>query len=181
MKNLADTQQELFKYISLFFLLVAITITSYFIARILAGIDEPFPVGEALVRIEWPSPETSMFHAKPVTYLVFSIMLAWLFGLEALRDKFLKISDLWMKIMMIIACLLAFAGGYETFWNFSMWSAMYSAEPTKNPDTFANTYPNPRYPWNFVFATKMFSLLFFAAIYFIIFLMTVSWRRERKS
>ena len=157
------------------FTLLSALIVLYFIMRIIVGLDKPFPIGEALVTIEWPSP----VFAKPITYLTFFILLAWLFGLESLRDRFLRVSDHWLRIMMIIATIFAFTSGYEALWNFAMWSAMVASKPTGNPDEMANIYPNPQYPVNFVFATKIFVMLLFASLYFIIFLLTIIWRREK--
>lgn len=174
-----DEYQDLFKYLALIFLSISVLIVVYFVARIVAGLDKAFPLGESLVKLEWPSPKTSIIYAKPITYLVFFTMLAWLFGLEALRSKFLSISDVWIRLLMIIAGFIAFASGYETFWNFAMWAAIISREPSRNPDTIPNTYPNPNYSVNFVFATKMFTLTFFAALYFLVFLLTIIWKRER--
>ncbi len=182
--TVARPQHELFKYLSLTFLSIVLVILAYYSARIIVGLDELFPLGENLVTREIPSPDISFIYAKPITYIVLFTMLSWLFGLEAMRDKFIGLSDFWIRILMIIACFIAFIGGYEALWNFFMWSTVVGSiakegKLTQNPDLLANIYPNPDFPVNFLFATKVFSLMFFAAIYFMIFLLTIIWRKER--
>lgn len=169
----------LFKYLALVFTFLSVIIVFYFAIRIALGLDELFPLGEALVNREWPSPDSSIIYAKPVTYLAFFTLMAWLFGLEALKDKFMKCSEFWIRVFMIVSTIIAFFSGYEVLWNFSMWAAFFSSNPDENPDTMVNIYPNPRYPVNFVFATKMFTVAFFASLYFLLYLLIITWKRER--
>jgi len=176
-----EQEERLFKYLAITFASFSATISVYFIVRAILGIDPIFPLGEPLVNREWPSPDSSVFYAKPVTYLSASSLLAWLFGLESLRGRFLRASEYVIRLTLILATFFAFVSGYELIWNFSMWSAQVALEPSRSPDSLVNIYPNPKFPVNFVFATKMFAAMFFAAIYTLIFTISVIWRREKEA
>ena len=181
---LAEAYRSLFKYVSVFFLLLAVTISVYYMLRITFGLDPLFPIGENFVVREVPSPKDFPIYAKPITYIVYSIMLAWLFGLEALRDRFSRISFTWIELFMVVSAFLMFLSGYEMFYNFTIGSALMASQTQSgkmsySPDLLVNSFPNPAYPVNLVFATKIFSLIFFVALYFLLYLLTVIWKKGR--
>lgn len=181
---MSELGRQYFKYASLIFLSITLIFVIYYIARIIAGLDELYPIGQSLVTKEIPSPEKYPIYAKPISYIVVSAMFAWLFGLEALRERFSRVSIQWIRLFMIVAVFTLFISGYEMLWNFFMWAASTASlakegKITQSPDYLANEYPNPSFSVNFVFATKVFSLVFFSAFYLLIYLLTIIWSKRR--
>ena len=121
-------------------------------------------VGEILVGIEWPLP----YFAKPVTYLSFAIVAFWFSLVKLYQHSINNFSNLRVTLLSFIALLVAFGAAYEVLYNFTVWGALMSAEAFRgyvNPDFLNIPYPNPKVPWNLVFATKFFIALFVISSY----------------
>ena len=126
--------------------------------------DSIITVGENLVDIEWPLP----YFAKPVTYLSFSLVAFWYSITHIYHKKFVEISQLKRSFLIFFSLIVAFGSGYEVLYNFTVWGALMSAEAFSgilNPDFLNIAYPNPKTPWNLVFATKLFIALFVISLH----------------
>lgn len=143
-----------------------------YIAEVLIGAQTFFPVGQALVTKEFPSPGLSPLFAKPVTYMVLAFVGACITGLEAVRQRLTSWKPFSLKLFSVIAGFLAFLTGYEVLYNAVIWTALI-ASTQANPDTLVVAYPYAGYEWNINFATKIFSAFFFVSVYVVYFLSKV--------
>ncbi len=168
-KFTGSTIRGIFKWISFFFFSAFFFIIMYYSARVFLGIDEPTPIGESMVNTELPTISFPLA-AKPITYAVFTLVLGWVFGLESLRSRISRWKPDHRHLLVALLAFFAFLTGYETVFNFTIWGALM--KEGGNPDEKIQPYPNPEYPWNLNFATKIYSSLFFLSIYTLIFLAT---------
>ena len=77
-------------------------------------------------------------------------------------------SQLKRSFLIFFSLIVAFGSGYEVLYNFTVWGALMSAEAFSgilNPDFLNIAYPNPKTPWNLVFATKLFIALFVISLH----------------
>ncbi len=111
-------------------------------------------IGEVLVNTEFPVHGFS----KLVTYLMIVSVVGWYcvtkLGGEKVRDipKTLKL------ILQLVVLAIAVIALYEFIYNFIIWSSLITADAMKGIlklDAINMPYPNPKTPWNLVFATKM--------------------------
>lgn len=122
-------------------------------------------IGEPLVYVrgkpfELPTPEIFPIYAKPVSWLYIAMLAGWFSFLELAKERALRTSTFKISLFKIVAFLTALISAYEILYNFSIWSALMSYQATIGdirPDALINKDPNPLYPWNLVFATKMFT------------------------
>ncbi|MFQ5871151.1 MAG: hypothetical protein ACE5IB_03205 [Candidatus Geothermarchaeales archaeon] len=178
-----------FRWLSIAFLAASLLIFSFYLGRAVVD-DRLWPFGENMVLDEFPPPGVLPFplYAKPVTYFAFSLVLGWIFGLESIRMKLASWSLARLRFLAVAAGFFIFLAGYEVLFNFALWSALMAGcfssvaagaafQPWEicNPDTMINPYPNPDTAWNLVFATKMYTAIFFVALLTFIYL----WRAQR--
>jgi hypothetical protein len=111
-------------------------------------------IGEVLVNTEFPVHGFS----KLVTYLMIVSVVGWYcvtkLGGEKVRDipKTLKL------MLQLVVLAIAVIALYEFIYNFIIWSSLITADAMKGIlklDAINMPYPNPKTPWNLVFATKM--------------------------
>lgn len=111
-------------------------------------------VGEVVVNTEFPVHGFS----KLVTYLMIVSVVGWYcvtkLGGEKVRDlpKTIKL------ILQLVVLAIAVIALYEFIYNFVIWSSLITADAIKGIvklDDINVPYPNPKTPWNLVFATKM--------------------------
>lgn len=111
-------------------------------------------IGEVLVETEFP------FHgmSKLVTYLMIVSVIGWYCVVRLGGDNVRNIPK-WIKsILQLIVLVIAVVSLYEFVYNFIIWNSLITADAIKgqiNIDTINIPYPNPKTPWNLVFATKM--------------------------
>lgn len=121
-------------------------------------------IGEWLVSFDFPVP----YFAKPVTYLSVAIVVFWFSWTTMHRGKIARISKFWRSILTVFALIIAFTSFYELMYNFTVWGALITADAMRGLiriDLLNIAYPNPKIPWNLVFATKMFSSLSAISLY----------------
>lgn len=111
-------------------------------------------VGEVLVNTEFP------FHgfAKLVTYLMIVSILSWFCVIKLGGNKLKSIPKAVKSILQLIILAIAVVALYEFIYNFILWSSFITDNAIKgvhNSDGINIPYPNPKTPWNLVFATKM--------------------------
>jgi hypothetical protein len=111
-------------------------------------------IGEVLVNTEFPVPG----FAKLVTYLMIVSVLGWYCVTRLGGDKVKNIPKTVKSILQLIVLSLAVVALYEFIYNFIVWNSLITADAIKGIirlDDINVAYPNPKTPWNLVFATKM--------------------------
>jgi hypothetical protein len=111
-------------------------------------------IGEVLVNTEFPVPG----FAKLVTYLMIVSVLGWYCVTRLGGDKVKNIPKTVKSILQLIVLSLAVVALYEFIYNFIIWNSLITADAIKGIirlDDINVAYPNPKTPWNLVFATKM--------------------------
>jgi|Deesub1362B_J571_1020462.scaffolds.fasta_scaffold00003_461 hypothetical protein len=126
------------------------------------------PVGYYMVNYEI-NIIPDLLYLKPITLTVFIIALGYLSGLEVVDRSNRKFSRFSITIIVIGSLFFTFLSLYEVLFNFMLWGSLISSlaengNITANIDLLSNYFPNPDRPWNLVFATKVFTLLFFVSI-----------------
>jgi hypothetical protein len=111
-------------------------------------------VGEVLVETEFPVQGL----AKLVTYLMIVSVAGWYCVVKLGGDK-VKSVPKWLKsILQLVVLAIAIVALYEFVYNFIVWNSLITADAIKGVMNFDGVnvpYPNPKTPWNLVFATKM--------------------------
>lgn len=138
------------------------------------------PVGKYMVMTEIHI-IPHIIYLKPITLTVILLFLGYAAGIEYVDSiggiKSAKTSS----IIFIISSLFTFISFYELLFNFMLWGALISSISLDgtvqgNIDILINTFPNPYQSWNLVFATKMFTLLFFVSILTLIY--SIKWKKS---
>ncbi len=111
-------------------------------------------IGEVLVDTEFPLPGL----AKLVTYLMIVSVVGWYCVVRLGARKASRIPK-WLKaILQLIVLAIAIVSLYEFVYNFIVWNSFITADAIDGVieiDDQNVPYPNPKTPWNLVFATKM--------------------------
>ena len=111
-------------------------------------------IGEVLVNTEFPTQGL----AKLVTYLMIVSVVGWYCVTRLGGDKVKDIPKSIKSIFQLIVLAIAVIALYEFIFNFIIWSSLITADAMKGIirlDDINLPYPNPKTPWNLVFATKM--------------------------
>jgi len=111
-------------------------------------------IGEVLVNTEFP------FHglSKLVTYLMIVSVVGWYCVTKIGAEKVKSIPPSVKSILQLIVLAIALLSLYEFIYNFIIWSSLITADAMRGIirlDVINVPYPNPKTPWNLVFATKM--------------------------
>ncbi len=139
-------------------------------------------VGETLVNLpagtpfEFPGPEYFPVYAKPVTWLYVAIVTFWFTLLEVNRERMSRLPRGAISVVKLFAFVVATVAAYEVYYNFTIWGSLMTYQAITggvNPDILANIFPNPKTPWNLVFATKFFASIFVSSLYSLYFIFTV--------
>ena len=111
-------------------------------------------IGEVLVETEFPFPGL----AKLVTYLMIVSVVGWYCVVKIGGNAVTKIPG-WLKATLkLIVLVIAAVSLYEFIYNFIIWNSLITADAISGVidiDDKNISYPNPKTPWNLVFATKM--------------------------
>lgn len=167
-----EKKRTFFKVLGLASLAVIAATGLYGIAAaVLEGVEV---VGETLVTIEFPPISAfPLFYSKPVTWLAAAIVALWFSVLELGKTRITRFSGFTRSILRFFAFFVAAMAAYEVLFNFTLWSGLIARDAILgqlNVDIIRNTYPNPKTPWNIVFATKMFAVLTIISSYAFYFL-----------
>jgi hypothetical protein len=111
-------------------------------------------IGEVLVNTEFPA----RGFAKLVTYLMIVSVIGWYCVTRLGGEKVKDIPKSVKSILQLIVLVIAVIALYEFIYNFIIWSSLITADAMKGIirlDDINLPYPNPKTPWNLVFATKM--------------------------
>jgi hypothetical protein len=111
-------------------------------------------IGEVLVETEFPFNGL----AKLITYLMIVSVVGW-YCVVRLGGEKVKSIPQWLKsILQLIVLAIAVVSLYEFVYNFVVWNSLMTADAIRGVmrfDDLSVEYPNPKTPWNLVFATKM--------------------------
>jgi hypothetical protein len=111
-------------------------------------------IGEVLVETEFPFNGLS----KLITYLMIVSVVGW-YSVVRLGGEKVKGIPQWLKsILQLIVLAMAVVSLYEFVYNFIVWNSLMTVDAIRGVMRFDNLsveYPNPKTPWNLVFATKM--------------------------
>lgn len=111
-------------------------------------------IGEVLVETEFPFNGL----AKLVTYLMIVSVVGWYCVVKLGGSAVTNIPP-WLKASLkLIVLVIAAVALYEFIYNFIIWNSLITADAiagTIDIDGVNISYPNPKTPWNLVFATKM--------------------------
>jgi len=163
-----DAVLKLRKYIAIGSTIASSSLFIYYIGRALMGLDPLYPFGENMVSIEIVFIPNILF-MKPITI---AVILGYLAVLTTLSHISTYVVENWGEreffVLEIFTGVLMFVAGYEILFNFTLWSAMIASITTSgivngNIDLLYNVFPNPDTPWNIVFATKIFYLIFLSS------------------
>ncbi|HET7148989.1 MAG TPA: hypothetical protein VFI73_10875 [Candidatus Nitrosopolaris sp.] len=111
-------------------------------------------IGEVLVNTEFPVHGFS----KLVTYLMIVSVVGWYCVTKLGGEKVTDIPNTIKLMLQLVVLAIAVIALYEFIYNFIIWSSLITADAMKGIlrlDTINMPYPNPKTPWNLVFATKM--------------------------
>lgn len=112
-------------------------------------------VGQTLVEVDFPFP----YFAKPISYLSVATVVFAYSLIKNNEGKIAQLSDFTRASFSVFFLVVTFTSFYEVFYNFAVWNALLTAEAFAgriNPDVLRVNYPDPKAPWNLVFATKIF-------------------------
>jgi hypothetical protein len=111
-------------------------------------------IGEVLVETEFPLPGL----AKLVTYLMIVSVVGWYCVVKLGGDAVSSIPKSVKAVLQLTVLAIAIVALYEFVYNFIVWNSLITADAIQgiiNFDGVNVPYPNPKTPWNLVFATKM--------------------------
>lgn len=136
------------------FVMAAITLYSIYVSLNEYMHTGRVVIGEVLVETEWPVNGV----AKLVTYLMITSVVGWYCVVKLGGDAVTDIPK-WLKsVLQLIVLVIAIVALYEFVYNFIVWNSLITADAIQGVLDFDNLnveYPNPKTPWNLVFATKM--------------------------
>lgn len=145
---------------------VILLISSYgIVAEITGHIDI---VGAVLVNIEIPSPSIFPIYAKPVSYLMIAALALTYSSFELAKPHMIHFSKSQISFIKLLAFVGIALAAYEVFYNFAIWTAQIATNSllgSLNPDVIINSFPNPKTPWNLVFATKLSTTVLAVSLY----------------
>lgn len=145
-------------YIIVFYFSATIMLSICFFALYVSGEEYlktgRVVIGEVLVNTEFPFPGI----AKLVTYLMITSVLSWFSITKLAGEKMTSIPNSVKSILQLIVLAMAVISMYEFIYNFILWNSFVTENAVKGVfklDGISVPYPNPKTPWNLLFATKM--------------------------
>lgn len=122
-------------------------------------------IGQIFVESEFPSPSTSAFYLKPMTWLMIFIITGWVSFLDLVKDRFSLLGPNPRFVYMLFLFLITSLTFYEVLYNFMLWGAILASHEGANPDTAVNRFPDERYQINLVFSTKVGVTILVCGVY----------------
>jgi len=171
-----------FRVVGLISLLVILSTTIYGVVEaIVQNVDV---VGETFVNFEFPPISMfPLFYSKPITWLSASLIVLYYSLLELNTEKVSRWSKPRRDLLKFTAFFIGAMAVYEVFFNFTLWSGLIARDAIigqLNVDLIKNTFPNPKTPWNIVFATKLFTVVAIISLYSIYYLQRIEWIEWRR-
>jgi FlaA1/EpsC-like NDP-sugar epimerase len=115
-----------------------------------------------------------ILYLKPITIIIYSAFICWLFGLESIRPYLTKLHITIKTLIFLFLCFLAFLSLYEVIWNFFAWSDAYIlTNGNIHIDLLyhlpTQTNPTASCSSNFIYTTKIQFLIMAISFYGIYF------------
>jgi len=181
-----STEQEkirsFFRVVGLVALVVIMSTTIYGVVD--AIVQDVNVVGETFVNFEFPPISVfPLFYSKPITWLSAAILALYFSVLELNIEKVSGWAKPKRDLLKFIAFFIGAMTLYEVFFNFTLWSGLIARDAIigeLNIDLIKNPFPNPKTPWNIVFATKLFTVLLIVSLYSLYYLQRIEWMEERR-
>ena len=151
-----DKTRKLLKFLAVFSLTIIIVMTVYgVVAAVVSGVEV---FGLTFVNTEIPPIEWfPYFYMKPITWLVFAILLFVFSTVELYEAKLAAIAPFYKTLVRAGTFVVGGLSLYEVLWNFMFWSGMVAVGRGElHPDLVINPFPNPEIPWSVVFASKLY-------------------------
>lgn len=130
--------------------------------------QDPSVVGATLVNVEFPPPSISPIYMKPITYLYFASLVFMYTALELNKERIRKLPDSAISLVKLAAFVLAATFFFELAYNLVFWGGQIAYQSIighLNPDAVINSFPNPKTPWNVVFASKLWTVFLITGTY----------------
>jgi hypothetical protein len=105
---------------------------------------------------------------QPITLLMAASLGLAYSGLELAKPTFYRLNKTHLSFLKLIAFIVIVFAGYEIMYNFAIWTAQIFTSSLLgylNPDIIVSAFPNPKTPWNLVFATELFTTAFAVSFY----------------
>ena len=111
-------------------------------------------IGEVLVYTEFP------VHGSPklVTYLMVMSIISWFCVTRLAGNRVRTVQESVKSLFQLIVIVIAVVALYEFLYNIILLNSFLANEVLRGQfmsDHISVPYPNPRTPWNLIFATKM--------------------------
>ena len=136
------------------FVMAAVTLYSLYVSLNEYMLTGRVVIGEVLVETEFPFPGL----AKLVTYLMIASVMGWYCVVKLGGDAVSNIPKSLKAVLQLTVLAIAIVALYEFVYNFIVWNSLITADAIQGIIDFDDlnvSYPNPKTPWNLVFATKM--------------------------
>ncbi|HJS83021.1 MAG TPA: hypothetical protein VJ742_09340 [Nitrososphaera sp.] len=136
------------------FIMAAVTLYSLYVSLNEYMLTGRVVIGEVLVETEFPFPGL----AKLVTYLMIASVMGWYCVVKLGGDAVSNIPKSLKAVLQLTVLAIAIVALYEFVYNFIVWNSLITADAIQGIIDFDDlnvSYPNPKTPWNLVFATKM--------------------------
>jgi type III secretory pathway component EscS len=164
----AEMTNKILGIIWLFSLGVVIITTVYGVAMsVIQGIEV---VGQTFVDVEFPPIHIfPFFYMKPISWLFAAILSLTYCTIELKKESIRNLSPFVKGVTKIVAFMIGILAAYEVLFNFTLWGGLIAADATLghlNPDLMINPFPNPKIPWNIVFATKIYLATMIVSFYY---------------
>jgi len=164
-----DKNEQISGIIAIFFGLISLSILLYVYFK--------YPseqiIGEGFINEELQFLYTPFyrFQFKPITLLLITVLLFWMFGLESKFTYLSKIPVLFKKILFIFFCLVAFVYTFENIQNFFNWYSFFIINTGKIPidKLISQIKPDMPKPLNYTFVSKINTIFWSGALYGIYF------------
>ncbi|MCL4436109.1 MAG: hypothetical protein M1387_05290 [Thaumarchaeota archaeon] len=163
---------------------LALIISTVIYGVLAASIQGINVVGETLVTFEFPPIAVfPLFYSKPVTWLAAALLALYFSTLELNAERI----SAWPKPLRDFLKFCAFFIGamafYEVLFNFTLWSGLIAHDAIigeLNVDVIKNPFPNPKAPWNIVFATKLFTIIMVNSVYSFYYLQRIETKKNQE-
>jgi len=156
----------------LFSLGVVIVTTVYGVTMsLIQGVEV---VGQTFVDVEFPPIHIfPFFYMKPISWLFAGILCFAYCTLELKKETIRNLPTSVKSLTKIVVFMVGTLAFYEVLFNFTLWGGLIAANATLghlDPDIMINPFPNPKIPWNIVFATKMYLATVIVTFYTFVFI-----------
>ncbi len=170
-----------FRVVCLLSLFVIISISTYgLLAAIIQNVNV---VGETLVTSEVPLLFVfPLFYSTPVTWLSAALLALFFSLLELNVERVSKWSKPRKDFLKFLALFVGSMAFYEVLFNFTLWSGLIARDAIIGDlkvEMIKSIFPNPKIPWNIVFATNLFTVLTIITAYSVYYIQRIETKMDK--